>query len=309
VLPLFEPVGELLPLFMAAAIPDPVTAQAVLDVIVESPGGFPAHAVAASPGILHKALQASTASFVAALLAAGADPAALVTLGDATNPPVRPLHALAIRNPHGDARDFGDKLRLLLDAGVNLEATDAHLWTALLEAAMSKRLVAFDALLAAGARVSSLRVNTGPNAARFGTVLHQLAELNDTALITRVLATGALDVDVRAGPADDCMRRTPLHRATINDAPLAVSALLAGGASLTATDAGGSNALQLAIATSSAKAARPLVEATPPAARAPYKRAAAIAVAARVRDVAARPGDATLAAKLAAAREIAALLA
>ena len=177
-------------------------------------------------------------------------------------------------------------------------------------ATMSKRLVAFDALLAAGARASALRVNTGPDAAGFATVLHELAAKdNNAALITRVLATGVLDVDVRAGSADGYMRRTPLHVAATHDAPLAVSALLAGGASLTATDARGMNALQLAIAQSSAKAARPLVEATPRAARPRYAREAAAAVAACVRDAAARPGDAAAAAKLAAARAIAALLA
>jgi hypothetical protein len=304
---LVGPDGMLLPLYAVAAIPSSAAVQSVLDAIVESPGGFPAHAVAASPGILHKALQHSTASFVAALLAAGADPAALDSMGDATAPPRRPLHALARENPHGDARDFGDKLRLLLDADADLEATDSRSWTPLLVAAFNGRLVAFDALLAAGARASSLRANTGSDAAGFLTVLHQLAFKNDATLIPRVLATGALDVDGRAGPAD--ARCTPLHMAALHDAPLAVSALLAGGASLTATHAGGENALQLAIAHSSAKAAQPLVEATPRAARAQYKRDAAHVVAARARDAAARPGDATLAAELAAAREVAALLA
>jgi hypothetical protein len=299
------PDGEPLPLHEAAGIPDPVAAQAVLDVIVESPGGFPAHAVAASPGILHTALQMSTASFVAALLAAGADPTALHAVSDSTKPPVRPLHALAIENPHGDARDFGDKLRLLLDAGVDLEATDSRSQTALLLAAYQGRLAAFDALLAVGARVSALRANIGPDAAGFMTVLHQLASSNNAALIARVLATGVLDVDVCAGPANE--RLTPLHWAAMKDAPLAVSALRAGGASLTATHAGGVNALQLAIAHSSAKAARLLVAATPRAARAGYKREAAAVVAVHARDAAARPGDATLAAKLAAAREVAAL--
>jgi ankyrin repeat protein len=301
--------GKELPLYVAACIPDPVAAQAVLDVIVESPGGFPAHAVAASPSILHTALQTSTASFVAALLAAGADPVALVALGDGKKPPARPLHALAIENPLGDARDFGDKLRLLLGAGVDLEAKNSRSWTALFMAAYQGRLVAFDALLAAGARVSSLRADIESDAARSATVLHQLAAKNIAALIPRVLATGALDVDVRTGPADDLMRGTPLHIAVQHDAPLAVSALLAGGASLAATDARGATALHLAIAYSSAKAARPLVEATPAAARSQYKRMAAAAVAMLVRDAAARPGDAAAAAKLAAARAIAALLA
>jgi hypothetical protein len=160
-----------------------------------------------------------------------------------------------------------------------------------------------------GARVSVLRVNTGPDAARFATVLHHVAGKNFAAIIPRVLATGVLDVDVRAGPAAGCERCTPLHMAAMHDAPLAVSALLAGGASLSATDARSYNALQLAISCSSAKAARPLVEATPRAARARYQREAAAVVAERVRDAAARPGDAAAAAKLAAARAIAALLA
>ena len=140
-------------------------------------------------------------------------------------------------------------------------------------------------------------------------MLHELAFKNNAALITRVLATGVLDVDVRAGPSNGCMRRTPLHFAADKDAPLAVSALLAGGASLTATDAGGMNALQLAIDYSSAKAARLLVAATPRAARARHQREAARVVAACVSKAAARPGDATLAATLAAVREVAALLA
>jgi hypothetical protein len=85
---LVGPAGDRLPLHMAVGIFDPVAAQALLDVIVESPGGFPAHAVAASPGILHRALQFSTASFVAALRAAGVDPAASKMAG------AKPLTAL-----------------------------------------------------------------------------------------------------------------------------------------------------------------------------------------------------------------------
>jgi hypothetical protein len=68
-------------------------------------------------------------------------------------------------------------------------------------------------------------------------------------------------------------------------------------------------ALQLAITFSSAKAARPLVEATPRAARARYAREAALARARVAAAAAAQPGDATAAAKLAAVREIVALLA
>jgi hypothetical protein len=167
---LVGPAGKPLPLFSAASILDPIATQAVLDVIVESPGGFPAHAVAASPGVLHKALQSSTASFVAALLAAGADPASMNEISssvDGTAQQGRPLHALALANPNGDARDLGDKLRLLLDAGADLEATDGVSWTPLVTAVINERLVAFDALLAAGARASSLRTNTGFIAASF----------------------------------------------------------------------------------------------------------------------------------------------
>ena len=227
--------------------------------------------------------------------------------GDDCEVPARPLHALAVETPHGDARDLGDKLHLLLDAGADLEATNGLSRTALLAAALEGRRVAFDALLAAGARVSSLRVNLGSDAAHFTTVLHELVRKNNAALIPRVLATGALDVDVRAGPANE--RWTPLHWAAVYDAPLTVSALLAAGASLMATDARGNNALQVAITLSSAKVARPLVEATSRAARLRYQREAARAVAGRARDAAAHPGDATAADKLAAAREIAALLA
>ena len=142
---------------------------------------------------------------------------------------------------------------------------------------------------------------------RFKTVLHEMAAHNNAAIIQRVLATGMLDVDVRAGP--DCMRCTPLHMAAMHDAPLAVSTLLAAGASMTATDADGMNALQVAIGASSAKAARPLVEATPRAARPRYQREAAAVVAEWVRRVAARPGDVAEAARLVATRAIAALLA
>ena len=219
-----------------------------------------------------------------------------------------PLQALARSNQNGDPRDFSDKLWLLLVAGAKLEATSDYGRTALLVAASNERAAAFDALLAAGAQVSALRVNCGPDAAHFNTVLHELAAKNNGSLIPRVLATRALDVDVRTGPVAG--RGTPLHIAAYKDAPRAVSALLAGGASLTATDGENSmTALQLAIAMSSAKAARPLVEATPRAERARLRRDAARAEAACARDAAARPGDAAVAAKLAAAREVALLLA
>jgi hypothetical protein len=307
---LVGPVGGLLALHVSAGITNPTAAQAVLDVIVESPGGFPAHAVAASPGALHQALQTSTASFAAALLAAGADPVALVAWppGD-KSALLRPLHALAVANFYCSARDVGEKLHLLLDAGADLEATNGRSRTPLLSAANNGHLVAFDALLAAGAQASALRGNVGPDAAHFETVLHHLAASNNAALIVRVLATGALDVDVRMGPADGCMRRTPLHVAAFNDAPLAVGALLAAGASLSANDANRMNALQVAICNGSAKAARPLVEATPRAARPQYHHEAACIARARARDAAARPGDAAEAAALAGVRAIAALLA
>jgi hypothetical protein len=295
----------------AAFISNPAVSHAVLDAIVASPGSFPAHAVVASPGILQIALQKSTPAFVQALLAAGADPnapAPMRSYADTTSM-MRPLQALVVESPSGDPRDFGAKLRLLLDAGADLEATNDSGRTALVEAAVSKRPTAFDALLATGAQATALRINCGPDAAHFNTVLHQLAVSSDVSLITRVLATRALDVDVRAGPAPTWRRFTPLHMAAAGDAPRAVSVLLAGGASLTATDADGMTALQVAIDRSSAQAARPLVEATPRAARARHAREAARAVAARARNAAARPGDAVAAAKLAAARAIAALLA
>ena len=305
-------VGAHLPLQSVARISNPAVSHAMLDAIVASHGGFPAHAVAASPGILQVALQKSTPAFVQALLAAGADPNAPAPMrssfeGAATTLMMCPLHSLVVENPSGDPRDFDAKLRLLLDAGADLEAISNLGRTALVEAAGSKRPAAFDALLAVGAQASALRVNCGPDEARFNTVLHQLAVSNDASLITRVLATRALDVDVRAGPAYD--RFTPLHTAAYRDAPQAVNALLAGGASLTAADATGITALQLAIDCSSAQAARPLVEATPRAARARAAREAALALAVRARNATAHPGDVDATAKLAAARDIATLLA
>jgi hypothetical protein len=304
-------VEEHLPLFTATGISNPAVSQAVLDAIVASPGGFPAHAVAASPSIVLHALHRSKPAFVLALLAAGADPnaPAPMRLYDDTTSMMRPLHSLVIGNLSDDPRDFGAKLRLLLDAGVDLEATIESGRTALVEAAVNKRPAAFDALLVAGAQASALRFNCGSDAARFNTVLHQLAGSNDAPLITRVLATRVLDVDVRAGPAPTWRRFTPLHTAAYLDAPRAVSALLAGGASLMATNADGMPALQVAIDRSCAQAARPLVEATPVTARARAARDAAYVLAVRARDAAARPGDVDATVKLAAARAIAALLA
>ena len=302
-----------LPLYHAAFIFDPAFSTAVLDAIVASPGGFPAHAVAASPDVLNMALQRSTPAFVRALLAAGADATVQSPMPTGLNASTmimtHPLHALAAENTNGDPRDFGAKLRLLLDAGAQLEATGESGWTALVVAAINERAAAFDALLAAGAQASALRVNIGADAAHFATVLHDLAMKNDASLIPRVLATRTLDVDVRTGPAEAWARFTPLHMAASHDAPRAISALLAGGASLTAPAADGLTALQLAISFGSAKAARPLVEATPRAERARLRRDAARAEAACARAAAARPGDAASAAALAAAREIAALLA
>ena len=300
------------PLSRAALISDPAVSQAVLDAIVASPGGFPAHAVPASPEALQLALKNSTPAFVSALLAAGADatmPCPMSVFKSSAQEFVSQMMLPLHESIEADPRDFSDKLRLLLDAGAQLEATDSSGRTALVEAVINERAAAFDALLAAGAQASALRVNVGPDAAHFRTVLHQLAKHNDSSLIPRVLATRALDVDVRAGPAMG--RCTPLHVTAFSDAPRAVSALLAGGASLTATTADGLTALQLAIERSSAHAARPLVESTPRAARARLTRDAARAVAARTREAAAaRPGDAAAAAaKLAAAREIATLLA
>ena len=49
------------PLLQAAAICDPATSAAVLDAIINSPGGFPVHAVVETPDVLHQALVASSA--------------------------------------------------------------------------------------------------------------------------------------------------------------------------------------------------------------------------------------------------------
>ena len=301
---------QLLPLAAAASLSDHAVSQAVLDAIVASPGGFPAHAVDASPGILQHALLYSTPAFVQALLGAGAAATApfRLPLTDSSLSMMAPLFVLALLQWSGDPRDFRDKLRLLLDAGADLEATDDSGCTALVAAALSERPAAFDALLAAGAQASALRVNFGPDAARFNSVLHLLAAKNDAVLIPRVLATGALDTEFRAGEADDYA--TPLQFAAKCDAPRAVSALLAGGASLTDTTVNGMNALQVAINRSCAQAARPLVEATPRAAHTWLAREAACVVAVRAREAAAaRPGDTAAVTRFAAAREIAALLA
>jgi hypothetical protein len=300
---------DLPPLQLAVSITQPEVSLAVLDELVASPGGFPAHAVAASPGILHHALQKSTPAFVEALLAAGAD-AVAPSQARAAKPGVLslPLHALATANPRGDPRDFRDKLRLLLDAGADLEATGPAGKTALAIAVGNQRPAAFDVLLAAGAQPRALLCTMDdPDAARAPTVLHFLAEHDDAALIPRVLATRVLDVDARAGAT--LGHFTPLHVAAASDAPRSVSALLAAGASLAATTAGDMTALQLAIDRSCAKAARPLVEATPPADRPRYAREAAHVIACCARRTAARPSDAAAVAELAAARAVAALLA
>jgi len=112
---------------------------------------------------------------------------------------------------------------------------------------------------------------------------------------------------VRTGPA--LFKLTPLHCAASKNAHDAVGVLLAAGASLAATDADGDDALEVAVSCSSLKAARLLVEATPPADRARYKRSAVAAVEDCERAAAAAPGDAGVAAKLAAARAVAALFA
>jgi len=257
---------------------------------------------------------------VQALLDAGADPTRswLPTSGIVVKPlhalvaaivVDQPLHALAAASPsgHGSGPDFDAKLSLMLAAGARLEAMNSCGLTPLAIAAHNERAAAFDALLAAGARASALRVNVNKSSAKYWTVLHSLAAKNYAAMIQRVLATGVLDVDVRAGKAFN--KRTPLHEAASHDAPRAVSALLAAGASLAATDADGLVALELAIAFSSLKVARLLVDATPPAGRARYKRAAVTVVVRCHRAASAAPCDAGAAAKLAAAQAVAALFA
>ena len=288
------------PLAHVAALSDPAVSQAVLACIRASPGGFPAHAATASTGALHMASEWSTATLVQALLDAGADPN--VGAANRPDPTQTPLHALALG---GDA-EFDAKLSLLLAAGARLEAVNSRGWTPLVTAAFNQRAAACDALLAAGALASALRANvSGGSLAAYSTVLHQLAAKNNAAMLQRVLATGALDVDVRAGPAN--AKQTPLHVAASRDACRAVAALLAAGATLAATDTQGSDALGLAIATSSAKAARALLEATPPAHRTRYQRAAAARVADRRRAAAAAPFDSATAATRVAAQAVAAL--
>jgi len=278
------------PLEWAASIPDAAVSAAALDCIILSPGGFPVHAVAGSVGALHSALQCSTIAFVQALLDAGADPDG-DDVANSSGYVAKPLHALALASPsgHGSGSDFDAKLSLLLIAGARLEAANSDGWTPLVTAARGERAAAFDALLAAGARASALRVNTGVSPAKYWTVLHDLAENNSAAMIQRVLATGVLDVDARAGPAN--YERTPLHTAAIHDASRAVGALLAAGASLAATDTKGFDVLELAINFSSPKAARLLMETTPPAGRGRYKRAAVTAVVDRHRAVTAAAAD------------------
>ena len=162
-----------------------------------------------------------------------------------------------------------------------------------------------DALLAAGASASALRINMGVSPADYMTVLHSLATENSATMLKRVLATGVLDLDVRAGP--DRYNWTPLHEAASCDAARAVAALLAASASLATTDSDGDDALQLAIHFSSHKAARLLLEATSPAGRSRYKRAAIQRLADCRSAAKRRPRHAGAAAKLAAARAVAAL--
>jgi len=191
---------------------------------------------------------------------------------------------------------------------VRAEAMDSRGVTPLATAAFNDRIAAYDALLAAGARASALHVKIGDSQAFYETALHFLAAKNHVAMIERVLATGVLEVDVRAGPAR--FKRTPLHTAAEHDASRAVGVLLAAGASLAATDTdGGRDALGLAITFSSLKVARLLVEATPPAGRARYKRAAVTAMVRCHRAATAAPLNAAAAAMLAAAQAVAALFA
>jgi len=99
------------PLEQVAFVTDPAVSHAVLDCIRASPGGFPAHAVSASAGALHVALQHSTAMYVKMLLDAGADPNKCDSCH--TDPKQTPLHALAL----GGGCEVDAKLSLLLAAG------------------------------------------------------------------------------------------------------------------------------------------------------------------------------------------------
>jgi len=272
-----SPAPGLHPLNVAASIRWP-TSQLAFDAIVASPGGFPAHAVAASRGALNAAMQFSTLAFATALVEAGADPN-----GECPAKPPhfirdRPLHALVTMRPsgHGCASDLDARLALLLSAGAQLEAVDSRGWTPLVSAAISPGaggagdVAAFDALLAAGAQPSALRVSVNCNAdargaATYWSVLHELAGRDGAVMIARVLATGALRVDVRAGPA--CSRCTPLHVAAERDALRAASALHVAGASLDATDSDGFDALKTAVRFSAPKVARLLADLSPPARR------------------------------------------
>ena len=148
------------------------------------------------------ALQRSTVAFVHTLLDAGADPKG-DSFPNALGYVQKPLHALAIDSPsgHGSNSDFGTKMSLLLAAGARLEAVNSRGRTPLVAAEFNERAVAFDALLAAGARTSALRVNINSSPAELTTALHVVAGKNNAAMIQCVLATGVLDVDVRAGPA------------------------------------------------------------------------------------------------------------
>ena len=292
---------------------DPPVLRVVLGMIRASPGGFPARAVAATPELLHMALLHSPAVFVEALLDAGADPnrdSSLTAPPGATDS-MAPLHALAVAGGF-DTPDFDAKLRLLLTAGAALEGVDSHGWTPLVTAAVRGNAAAFDALLAAGAQASALRIDFsgGRPASSRWTLLHEFAQSDNAAMLTRVLATGALAVDERAG-REASRNVTPLLVAAEQDAARACAALLAAGASLAATDANGAGALQTAIEYSAPRVARLLLAAAPPkgALRAGYKRAVKHVVEARRRAAAAAPGDARAAARLVAAHDVAALFA
>lgn len=300
---------EEMPLQAVVEFDAPVLRE-VLGMIQASPGGFPARAVAATRDLLHLALLQSPSVFVEALLDAGADPN-----GD-SGPPAQtgglesmaPLHALAVAGGNGTP-DFDAKLRLLLAAGARLEGVESHGWTPLVTAAVRGHAATFDALLAAGAQASALRVDfSGGRPASKWTLLHELAQSDNAAMLTRVLATGALAVDERAG-RETSRNATPLLVAAEKDAARACAALLAAGASLAATDSNGSGALQTAVESSAPRAARLLLEAAPPksALRAGYKRAVKHVVEVRRRAAAAAPGDADAAARLVAAHAVAAL--